>query len=106
MVIGIDIRIPLMIVSCTCTTFGMYQSKPVAIQVGIEMVAAQWSKTLCMFDIESIVNWWNRVKCVKILCCSLTTIGIECRFNKNHGIAQSFYDICILGSHKIIGCQY
>ena len=94
-----------MIVCCTRSALWMHQCKPVAVQVGIEMVAAQRCEALGMFDVESIIDGSYRMESVEILRCPFTTIGIQCWFYQDNGIAKTFYDICILGGHKIVSCQ-
>ena len=105
MVIGIDIRIPLMVVISSRTTLWVHQGKPVTIQVSIEMIATQRSEALCMFNVKCIIDRRNRMERVIILCSSFATVRVECRLYQYNGIAQSFHYISILGGYKIVGCQ-
>ena len=94
-----------MIIGCTGLALGMHQREPVAVQVGIEVVATQRRETLCMLYVECIVHGRDGVERVIILCCSLTSVGVQCRLNQYHGVAQTFYDVGILCSHEVIGSQ-
>ena len=95
-----------MVVSGTGTALRVNQCKPVAVQVGIEVITTQWGEALCVLYIKGIAHRWDTMERIEILCCTLTAIRIQGWLYQYDGITQSLHDIGIFSGREVISCQH